>query len=61
MAITSHFSTTPNMRGQHVYGNDSVTHERSFGLDQSATPTPSPIKAANHHAAYLRSWAERGE
>ena len=33
------------------FGNDSFTHERSFGLDESATFATNSVEAANHHAA----------
>ena len=46
---------------KHVWEHGTDTHERSIGLDQSATVGPTPVEAAYHHAAYLQSWAKRRE
>ena len=39
--------------GQHLYGNDPVTHERTFGQHESATFATHSVEATNHHATYL--------
>ena len=46
-------------RCQRMYGNDSVTHERTFGYDELAAVVAISVEHWNHHATHLQPRAKR--
>ena len=46
---------------QHMYWNDSGTHERTLGHAKSTSYATNSMEATNRHAAYLQPWAKCGK